>query len=177
LCRAYNQVMERLRSDDWACFIDHDAMWTTYDWYPQIEEYIVKYPDAGLFVAMSSRNGIPAQVPGAVHSKQKLRRYGRNVYTIPGNSHDMRFHRTLGEDIQTEFRTDVIDYTDEITTGVVMVTSKETWELAGGFNESRPNLGGCDSDYHYAMAKIGKRVYIMKGVYVYHWYREDGHEH
>ncbi len=169
--------MEKLGPSDWACFIDHDAMWTTYDWYPQILEYIEKYPDAGLFVAMSSRNGIPAQVPGAERSKQRLKRFGRVVWTVPDNLHDMRFHRLLGEDLQREFRTEAVDYTDQITTGVVMVTSKETWEMAGGFNEDRPNLGGCDSDYHYKMKDIGKKVYIMKGVYVYHWYREDGHEH
>jgi len=32
--------MAMISDDDWACFLDHDAMFTTLDWYKQIEEII-----------------------------------------------------------------------------------------------------------------------------------------
>lgn len=165
LAKAYNGIMERLHEDDWICFIDHDAVWTTYTWYVQILDYIKKYPEAGLFVARTNRIGQPTQVPNAVR--------GKPGYSIPGNSHDMRDHRDFGRAQQTTYYLDVIDRTSRVTSGVVIVTSKQTWKKAGGFNEKREDLGGCDTDYHRRMRPIGKKVYIMKGVYVYHWYRES----
>lgn len=172
LASAYNAIMDRMNEDDWVCFLDHDALFTTYDWYVQISEIIDKYPDAGLFVAMTNRIGLPIQVPFATLSKQRLKEYGGPVYTVDGNSHDMIFHRQLGHTILKNHRTDVLDITGRISNGVVQVTSKAAWKEAGRFNEQRCGLGGVDTDYHRAMKRIGKKVYLMRGVYVYHWYRE-----
>ena len=37
---AYNNFMNNLGDDDWACFLDHDAMFTVSDWYPRLERII-----------------------------------------------------------------------------------------------------------------------------------------
>jgi GT2 family glycosyltransferase len=84
----------------------------------------------------------------------------------------MKFHREMGHRMATCHRRDVQDITDRISNGVVMVTSKFVWEAVGGFNEGREGLGGVDTDYHRAVKRIGRKVYLMRGVYVYHWYRE-----
>jgi hypothetical protein len=55
LGRAYNQFMHLLQDEDRACFIDHDAMFTTVDWYDQIEHIVDKYLDAGMFTAKTNR--------------------------------------------------------------------------------------------------------------------------
>jgi GT2 family glycosyltransferase len=169
---AYNEIMCLANEDDWVCFIDHDAVWTTYDWYTQIQSIISKYPDGGLFVAMTNRIGLPIQVPFPTLSKQRLKEYGGPVYTVSGNSHDMRFHRKMGHTMADKHKIDVLDLTDKISNGVVQVTSKRVWKEAGGFNESRDALGGVDTDYHRAVKRIGKKIYLMRGIYVYHWYRE-----
>ena len=62
---AYNEVMARLRDDDWACFIDHDASFTTYDWYAQLEEITRELSGPCVLTAVTNRVGSPWQlVPG-----------------------------------------------------------------------------------------------------------------
>ena len=41
---AYNNFMSLVEEDDWVLFLDHDATFTTRDWYPQIEETIISNP-------------------------------------------------------------------------------------------------------------------------------------
>ena len=172
LAVAYNQIMERMYPDDWVCFLDHDAMFTTYGWYNQIQEIIEGHPNGGLFAAMTNRIGVRIQVPDAERSKQVLEEYGGPVFTIPTNPHDIPFHRKFGSDLAKKRYAAVTDITNRMSNGVVMVTSKKMWEKVGGFNEEREGLGGCDTDYHRDVKKKGGKVYLMQGVYVYHWYRE-----
>ena len=40
LGRAYNEIMSTLRPEDWACFLDHDAVFTSRRWYSQLLEAI-----------------------------------------------------------------------------------------------------------------------------------------
>ena len=66
--------MSKLGDDDWACFLDHDAMFTTLDWYHQMESLIAEYPGAGCFTAMTNRVGNPAQIVGYELEASHLRR-------------------------------------------------------------------------------------------------------
>jgi hypothetical protein len=51
----YNGFMNMISDDDWACFLDHDAMFTTLDWYKQLEDIVENlsssHPDARLLTA------------------------------------------------------------------------------------------------------------------------------
>src|SRR5204863_5077698 len=52
---AYNLAMGRLGPDEWALFVDHDAMPTTALWHRQFREAIEAQPEAGAIVAMTNR--------------------------------------------------------------------------------------------------------------------------
>jgi hypothetical protein len=52
---AYNELMNRLRDDDWACFIDHDACFTTTDWYAQLEAITAKLSEPCVLTAATNR--------------------------------------------------------------------------------------------------------------------------
>ena len=52
--------------------------------------------------------------------------------------------------------------------GVVILLSKKTWALLGGFADG---FLGVDNAIHQAARDRGFPVYLMEGVYVYHWYR------
>ncbi len=54
--------------------------------------------------------------------------------------------------------------------GVVILLSKQTWIQLGGFASG---FLGVDNAIHQAARDHGHRVYLMEGVYVYHWYRAD----
>ena len=158
LGRAYNEIMERLRPGDWVCFLDHDAIFTTRDWYLQILEAISRYPEAGLFGAVTNRIGNQAQIaPGCPRG------------------HDMREHRIFGEMLRVMCGSNARDVTQETPiSGVVLILSYDSWKRMGRF---RSGFLGVDNQAHYDVAKNGMRVLLLDGLYVYHWYRADGVGH
>ena len=157
LGRAYNLLMERLHDGDWACFIDHDACFTTATWYRQLEAIAAAHPAPCVLTAKTNRIGSPWQlVPG-----------------VDPSQHCMSEHRRIGQTLADQFGTQVTDATDRsLMSGVVILLSKETWRRVGGFGDG---FLGVDNQLHQAARDLGLPVYLMEGVYVYHWYRGDGH--
>jgi hypothetical protein len=154
---AYNSFMEYLKPDDWALFLDHDAMFTTRYWYHQIEKIIAENPDAGVFGACTNRIGNKFQIPPG----------------IDGNNHDIRYHRDIGKKLHDLCGTQIIESTmNPPLSGVVILIRKDTWLNAGGFRDGFLAVDtGIQQD---VLEKTGKKSYMMKGVYLYHWYRGDG---
>ena len=152
---AYNELMGRLRDDDWACFIDHDACFTTSDWYAQLEEVTTDLPEPCVLTATTNSVGSRWQlVPG-----------------VDRDNHAMDYHRRVGHAVQSASRRALRDVTHEsLMSGVVIFLSKKTWSLLGGFADG---FLGVDNAIHQAARDCGCRVYLMEGVYVYHWYRAD----
>jgi len=152
LGRAYNDAMERLPEDGWAVFLDHDACWTTRDWYRQIEEAVQAKPDAGLFTAVANRIGPKWQQAGE------------------RDCHDIARHRVFGK-ARTRVRT-MLDATDtKGIGGVVMVISRRAWAEVGGF---AAGMMCVDHRMHFAQRDAGRRIYVIEGLYVYHWRRANG---
>ncbi len=154
---AYREHLDRLKPGDHCCFLDHDAIWTTRDWYPRLLEAIARYPDAGLFGAMTNRIGNKQQIaPGAP----------------PG--HDMAAHRLFGEAQLKRFGTEAIDITSaHLLSGVVMLFTAKAIskiKISDGFF-------GVDNEAHKEVRRAGLRVYLLRGLYVQHWYRGDGVKH
>lgn len=169
----YNNFMEKLEDEDWACFIDHDAMFTTNNWYNQLEDIIIKYPNAGCFTAMTNRIGNSKQIfnfkfkaKSNLNLKKKQREYLNNFH----NNHNINEHRKIGSQLQEKYYDDLlsIDMTSPLS-GVIILISKKTWNQI----KFKDGFFGVDNDIHKKCIEIGKKVFIMKGVYVYHWYRGD----
>ena len=155
LGKTYNEYMELVGEKDWACFLDHDAMFTTGDWFKQLEKIIVANPQYDLLTACTNRIGNPEQ------KLQKLL-----------DTHDITYHRGIGARLQKQCGTDVNDVTvTHAISGVVMLVSKAAWKKAGGFKDG---FLGLDNDFHQRVKKADFKVGVMKGIYVYHWYRADG---
>ena len=51
----------------------------------------------------------------------------------------------------------------------MFVTSKKAWYEVGGFREN--GLIGVDTNYVGKLKAKGYKIYLLKGLYVYHWYR------
>lgn len=151
---AYNRSMKLLGPHDWACFIDHDAMWTTTNWYRQLERAIKVRPAAGLFTAVTNRVGSARQVAPGVDPK----------------NHDIYYHRKLGKKLGQAGG--IIDITNgSPISGVVMCLSRSAWSRAGGF---KSGMLGVDNAMHRDLKRRGYKIYLLTGLYVYHWYRADG---
>ena len=155
---AYNSFMEIIGEDDWACFLDHDAMFTTNNWYHQLEDIIEKHSDVGLFTCVMNRVGNPMQ----------------KIVGIDENNHDVAFHRRIGKSFQEKYYTDVrveSKLNGWLVSGVLILLSKKAWKKSGGFKSGFLSV---DNDIHQKCIKNNIKVGIMNGVYVYHWYTADG---
>jgi GT2 family glycosyltransferase len=157
---AYNKFMEILPDDDdWGCFLDHDAMFTTHDWYNQLGEIIKCNPDIGIFGARTNRILPSHQLVG----------------NIDINNHDIKYHRVIGLHLQKKWKTDVFVLDSNKThdigfSGVVILIKKSVWEKIGGFKKE--GFLGVDDEVRYRADECDQKIAIMNGVYVYHWYRE-----
>jgi GT2 family glycosyltransferase len=152
---AYNLFMQQLEEDDWACFLDHDAMFTTDTWYKQLEE-IIALPDTklGLLTAITNRVGNDEQLIFTKDSPE-------------AKNHDIYFHRKIGKDMHIA-EGNSLRVARKIIGGVMMLISKKMWRQVGGFKEG---FLGVDGDMDEKVRKAGYVTYIADGIYVYHWYR------
>jgi GT2 family glycosyltransferase len=57
----------------------------------------------------------------------------------------------------------------EVLSGHLMLLKKSVWKKIGGFTEK--GMLGIDNDLHWRIKKKKEKVYIMKGIYIFHWYR------
>jgi hypothetical protein len=154
LGKAYNEAMALLPENAWACFLDHDAIWTTREWYRQIAEAIRTVPDAGALTAVTNRIAAPWQQVGD-----------------PDN-HDMAHHRRFGAE-RLKIRT-LLDVTDtKGFGGCVIVLSKRAWQRVRGFVDG---ILCVDHKMHFALRDAGLRIWLMENLYVYHWRRAFGDE-
>lgn len=145
---AYNRAMELIGEDDWACFIDHDAMLTTREWYRQIHEAVLFRPQAGAFVAVTNR--IDAVWQRAGESDRE--------------NHDIGYHTAIG--LERLKRRTLLDITETKGFGGVCFTvSKRGWREAGGFADG---LLCVDHSIHFGLRRAGRRIYLLEGLYVYH---------
>jgi hypothetical protein len=157
---AYNKFMEILpNDDDWACFLDHDAMFTTYDWYNQLGEIIRCNPDVGAFGARTNRLNSTYQLVGNI-----------DVY-----NHDITYHRKIGKHLQTKYYDDLF-LIDKKTaqkefSGVLILLKKSIWKKIKGFKTD--GFNHVDNDLRYRLEQHKIPFHIMNGVYVYHWYKAD----
>lgn len=155
LGRAYNEIMEGTDAE-YVAFLDHDATFTTKDWYHQICKIIEENPRAGLLTAKTNRIGARPQI----HDQVK--------------SHDIIEHRAEGRRLQQKYGTQVTDYplinNNGWISGVLMVVKREAWEnvkFIDGFL-------GVDNAFHKGVREKGYGTLLMDGVYLYHFYRADG---
>jgi GT2 family glycosyltransferase len=143
--------------EDFACFIDGDACFTTTYFGKQLEDIIVKYPSCGLFSSVASRAGC--------------------IWQRAGNPDidNIRVHREIGLELQTT-KYDAIKNVSHVhpmhvLSGHLILISKKVWRKLGGFKEA--GILGVDNDIHWKAMAAGEKVYLMEGVYLYHYYRND----
>lgn len=162
LVKAYNDEMRRVPDDnDFLAITDHDAHFTTYYWYNHILNYIKKYPECGLFLGTTNRiNKVN------IHQKAEM--------AIAGDNFEE--HWKVGHFTWRRFGNQIIDYSIPKPchfSGFLMVIKKSLWRKIGGFMpwDERSNILGIDSRMHQNLYEAGEKVYVMKGIYMYHIYR------
>lgn len=154
----YNKFMSILPNDnDFGCFIDADAMFTTHTYGKQLEDIAKEYPQVGVFVGVTNRIGC----------KWQLAPEADRV------TNDVKYHREFGEALLKNkylYCEDVTHKPKEyVLSGFLIMIKKSTWKKIGGFKET--GMLGVDNDIHWKCQDHNIPVYKMDGVYLYHWYR------
>jgi len=163
LGKAYNQCLDLLPNDnDFAVLLDHDACFTTYNWYKQLNGITNKYTECGCFVSMTNRIGCEWQ----------------RLYTPDSenwNNNDIYTHRIAGAELYANYYDDIKDVSKvdrgKVLGGVMILIKKSIWKKVGGFKEK--GILGIDNQLHWDLMDIDEKVYLMKGVYLYHFYRGE----
>lgn len=150
----YNRVMARLGLDEWALFIDHDAMMLTNDAWDLLRDAIRRYPNAGAFVCWTNRAG---------NMRQKAKGAPKGD--------DLAQHTAYAGELRKRHGTSVTDVTGSEMTGVWFATSSAAWHKVGGF---RGGFGGVDNTYAAMLNAAGLATYRLDGLYVYHQRRTSG---
>jgi len=150
----YNAFMFNVTNpEDWVCFTDSDACFTTYNYGKQLEDIITKHPDVGCFTARTNRVNCIYQVANGIDHA----------------SNDMTYHRELGKVFHDTFYDECVDVTKaQLFSGFCILIKKELWDKFGGVTTQ--GMLGVDNEIHVKIQKNNEKVFLMKGVYLYHWY-------
>jgi len=150
--KAYNQYMALLPNDnDWGVLMDGDIMFLTFDWGHAIAEVIKKIPDAGIITCLTNR------------MRQKKQLYDES-------SPDILVHRLIAKTLDEKYRGQVKKINTHIS-GFFMAIQKKTWKEAGKFPEVDGKLLTVDNAFSRKIIKSDKDIYLMRGMYVFHYYR------
>lgn len=149
----YNEFMKLLPdSNDYGCFMDGDACFTTSDFGSIIESHVANKPDVGLWTCLTNRVGCPYQVLRGIE-----------------DSNDMKYHRNIGKKLaqKNQLKTYQINYLQPLS-GMFILLKKKYWEKCNGFREK--DLFGVDNYIHMDLNDICE-IRMMLDLYVFHWYR------
>lgn len=156
LGKSYNEYVRKLTSNpnDWIFFIDGDCMVLDSNWGKHIEDLINKYPDTGIFTAVTNRCG------------------NRHLCYLGNRSND--------ENILNQYK--ISNFVKEnsylkvteikrVISGYFFGFSRKTFDLVGGFTEINGEILKVDNKFSKKVLNIGKKILLMDGVFAFHYYR------
>lgn len=154
----YNSFMELLpKDDDFACFVDGDTIFTTPFYGHTIERVVKENPKISCFTCCTNRVACSEQIAPSVDSE----------------SNDMAYHREFGKLMETVYGSHCSDVTNlkngQYISGCMILVKKELWRKLNGFEQV--GILGVDTNFHRKIKLAGEKIYLMHGVYIYHWYR------
>lgn len=159
---AYNRFMALLAPEDWAVLIDHDTMVCSRAWFPLLETAIAEHPEAGAFVPVTNR--------------LDRKKSGWQLAADPGPLEmNIERHYEAAEKHRLRYGANAVDVTDveeegkgRPFSGFWFAVQKRTWTLIDGAPRGWRTI---DWQIHRRIRAAGKRVFLLPGIYVFHWYR------
>jgi GT2 family glycosyltransferase len=154
LGKVYNEYVQNLtHENDWIFFIDGDVMFLTPDWGNHIQDLVNKYPDVGILTATTNRVGCLQQC------YQGKRSDDLNILN----------HYKIAKELKENSYWNVKEI-NRIISGHMFGFSRKTWEEVGGFTENQEILH-VDNKFSQKVLQSGKKILLMEGLYVFHFYR------
>jgi len=157
LAYAYNRAMEDT-SAEWVLFIDHDVyLCCNPYWYTMSLDAVrkVQGEKVGWITAKTNRIGCKAQLHAVGEDSDDLNHHiaiAQQVYKQKGDA----LHRVNGGNFS----------------GFFILTNKTAWKAVGGFRHMDKGLSAIDVDYCRRLRREGFSLYVMSGLYMYHYYKK-----
>lgn len=156
LGRAYNEAFTYYteQGHEWICLRDTDTMFLTPDAPGRIEQYINKYPEAGILTCFTNR----------VTTLSIDQLYQGQL----SNNDSIRHHTLIAQDLMKRKGLEVTKIEKPIS-GMLMVVSRRVWERIK-FDDTGLALG-VDNDFSQRVLDAGLEILRMNSIYVWHTYR------
>jgi hypothetical protein len=161
LFEAWDKYMSLVSDpEDWVCMLDGDTAFLISDFGHQIEQYISKYPETGIFSCYASRTANKDQLlPGANTSNP-----------------DVIYHRKKAEHCKDNLHLKAKSIFKSY--GHLMVIQKKTWIAVRERvrkDTIKSGLFDVDTSVSRAIRKMNLKIILMQGMYILHYYRlKDG---
>lgn len=158
LFNAYDREFSRIPNpDDWLAIVDGDVAFLRADFGHHIQEYISKFPDAGLLTCYASRS------------------HYKNIMPKDGNdkSPDIAFHKRVAESHAKNLYLEIKPVTGNIT-GHLMVIKKSTWLAIREKVQHatrHETIEAIDTAIGKAIHALNMPILLMRGIYVLHYCR------
>lgn len=159
--KAIDEDMARLNDEEWGVIMDLDTMPLRPEFGFQLQAYINKYPDTGLFTCYASR----------CHYKPQIRKG-----TLTENP-DILYHKRWADTIYNDLHLQV-KKVDRRIAGHLMMIKKSTWKLIRDDVQKRvldkgKQILGVDTQISNVILQKGFNILLMRGVYLFHFLRFD----
>jgi len=153
----YNEALTQHDENDWLAVIDHDAMFTTGNWYQQMVKVIEDNPNC---------KGLTGRVNRMATEEQM-------VLGIDPNNMDYAYHRRLGKHLSEKYygQSNCIKTPGHFS-GTFWAVHIGTIRKLGGFDETGQQLK-CDNLLQAKIVNAGYEFRVCNGIYIFHWYRFD----
>ena len=149
LGKGYNDFMSTLQPGQWGALVDIDfILWS--EQFELIERIVSKHPHTGIFTCLTNRVGNLDQCFN--HKIDNDPNIGNHRRTA------MRLQRIKGEKVR-QLKT--------VISGHFMIIKKETWDKI----KFKDGILGVDNDYSQKILKAKMPIYLMEGVFGFHYYR------
>jgi GT2 family glycosyltransferase len=153
LGHAYNDEMARIPDADYACLCDLDTCFLTPDAGNILHTYAEMFPEAGLFTCFTNRIHplAPDQILGGTVCEDT----------------DFKKQVILAEKQKEQLYT--VTEINHVISGFLMMIPKKIWHQVKFVENGR--CLGVDNDFSHKVLSIGKKIYRMNGLLVWHTYR------
>ena len=154
-----NMLIEHLPEGDWICLRDSDTLPMDHVKLYQQCEQIAETGKFQLVGGITNRLGLDYQL------------YDGKI----SDNFDIKYHRKIGLELSNKYGSEVVSSSGKKIGGFFMLFSKAIWRKAGKFKEGsiRSKGGLFDFVFSKEVMRVGGKIGIAKGIYIFHMYRMD----
>jgi len=155
LAFAYDRAMENSPTE-WTLILDHDLYFCNPLWYIMSLNAIkqLEGKKVGWITAKTNRIGNKSQ-----------------LYPVPNDNDNLNYHIEIASKLYKKNK-NLLSLVKGNPSGFFILTNKTACADVGGFDDIGKGLSGVDNNYSKKLRAKGYGLYVMEGLYLYHYYKK-----